>query len=243
MKTKNRKFHWDETLERLFQDSKRVIVGKIKKGVRTFKMNRATGLATDYNEIGLFYFLWMQRRDEHEARGWSLEDYSDRFRFTSDSESRHAPVEETLALVYGLESCRIFILGCSDLLVTVDHLPLVKIFSDQALENIKNPACKISKKERWFQVRYRPGKLNLAPDCTSRYPVGTPNESPAQIIDTAVKAAFTSMYGSDHKLKVIRWERIVAATASDEECRTIAYVIQNGFPKSHNNLSPTVRVF
>lgn len=37
-----------------------------------------------------------------------------------------------------------FVLGCPNLLVTVDHLPLVKIFSDQALENIKkNPPVEL----------------------------------------------------------------------------------------------------
>ena len=69
-----------------------------------------------------------------------------------------------------------------------------------------------------FQIKHRPGKLNLALDCTSRYPTSNPRESPAQIIDTAIKAAFTSMYGSDIKLKAITWERIVAAAATDEEC-------------------------
>lgn len=252
LKTKNRKFYWDETLERIFQESKKVIVGKIEKGVRTFEINRATGLATDYSKTGISYFLFQKHcgcsgelnmgcGDGH----WKI--ILTGSRFTSDSESRYAPVEgEALALVYGLESCRMFILGCPDLLVTVDHLPLVKIFSDQALENIKNPRL-LNFKERTlmyrFQIKHRPGKLNLAPDCASRYPAGTPRESPAQIIDTAVKAAFASMYGSDPKLKAITWERIVAAAATDEECRTIAHVIQNGFPKSRNDLSPIVRVF
>ena len=45
-----------------------------------------------------------------------------RFRFTKDAESRYSPVEgEALALMYRLKSCRIFMLGCPDLLATVDH--------------------------------------------------------------------------------------------------------------------------
>ena len=91
-----------------------------------------------------------------------------------------------------------------------------------------------------FQIKHRPGKPNLAPDCVSRYPAGTPCEIPVQIIDTTVKATFTSMYGSDPKLKAITWERIVAVAATDEECRTI---IQNGFTKSRNDLPLTVRAF
>ena len=89
---------------------------------------------------------------------------------------------EALALIYGLESCRMFILGCPDLLVTVDHQPLTKIFSDQALENIKN-ARLLNFKERSlmykFKIKLRSGKLNTVPDCASRYPAGTLTESPA----------------------------------------------------------------
>ena len=134
-------------------------------------------------------------------------------RFTSDAESRYTSVVgEALALVYGLESCRMFILGCPDLLVTVDHLPLTKIFSDQALENIKNSRLLNFKEQSLmykFRIKHRPGKLNAAPDCASRYPAGAPSKSPAHMVDTAVKAAFTSMYENDPNLKAIIWDRIV----------------------------------
>ena len=252
LRTKDRKFYWDGTLERLFQESKRVIVERIENGVKTFEINRTTGLATDYSKIGISYFLFqkhcrcpgesdMSCGDGH----WKL--ILAGSRFTNDAESRYAPVEgEALALVYGLESCRMFVLGCPDLLVTVDHQPLTKIFSDQALENIGNPRL-LNLKERTllykFKIKHRPGKLNLAPDCASRYPAGAPPKNSSQMIDTAVKAAFTSMYESDPKLKAITWERIVAAAATDEECRTLANLIQNGFPKSRNDLPSIARVF
>ena len=61
-------------------------------------------------------------------------------RFTKDSESNYAPIEgESLALCYGLKSCRMFVLGCPYLTCAVDHKPLIKIFSDQSLEKIENP--------------------------------------------------------------------------------------------------------
>ena len=95
-------------------------------------------------------------------------------RLTSDAESRYAPVEgEALALVYGLEACQMFALGCPELLVTVDNKPLIKIFSDESMEDIKNPRL-FSLKEcslRYrFQIKYCPGKLNAAPDSTSKHP-------------------------------------------------------------------------
>ena len=147
LQTKNRKFYWDETLERLFKESKRVTVDQIEKGVKTFEINRTTGLATDYCKTGISYFLFqkystcsgevdMSCGDDH----WKL--ILAGSRFINDAESRYAPVEEeALALVYGLESYRMFILGCLDLLVTVDYQPLTRIFSDQALE--KNPSVQL----------------------------------------------------------------------------------------------------
>ena len=95
-----------------------------------------------------------------------------------------------------------FILGCQDLLVTVDHQPLVKIFSDQVLKNIKNPRL-FAFKERSlmyrFHIKHVPGKLNAAPDCTSRYPA---SPKPSRVtgiditkqIDHAMQASIISAY-------------------------------------------------
>ena len=52
-------------------------------------------------------------------------------RFTTPAESRYAPVEgEALAVAYALEKCRMFVMGCSDLIIATDHKPLVKILGD-----------------------------------------------------------------------------------------------------------------
>ena len=173
LQTKNRKFYWDETLERMLKESKRVIVDKIEKGVKTFEINRTTGLATDYSKTRIGEVNMSCGNDPWKlilAGSW----------FTNDVESCYAPVEgEALALVYRLESSRIFILGCPDFLVTVDHQPLTRIFSDQALENIKK-AHLFNFKERAqmynFWIKHCPGRLNAALDCASRYPAGTPSE-------------------------------------------------------------------
>ena len=173
-----------------------------------------------------------------------LENNPGRSRFTKDAESRYSPVEgEALAMIYGLEACRMFVLGCPDLLVTVDHQPLVKIFSDQVLENIKNPRL-FSFKERSlmykFRIKHVPGKLNAAPDCTSRYP-SSPEHSGTTVdaiqqVDRTTKASIIASYMHDPKLRAITWERIVAAAATDEECQTFASYIQDGFPKSRHKL-------
>ena len=63
-------------------------------------------------------------------------------------ETRYESVEgEALAVVYGLESCRMFVLGCDNLIVATDHKPLVPILNTKALELIKNP-CLLNLKEK-----------------------------------------------------------------------------------------------
>ena len=85
------------------------------------------------------------------------------------------------------------------------------------------------------------GKLNTAPDCTSRYPA-SPKPSKVTSIDTtqqidcAVQASIISAYEHNLKLRAITWDGIVAAAATDEECRALAECIQNGFTRSHHEL-------
>ena len=121
-----------------------------------------------------------------------------------------------------------------------------------------------------FRIKHCPGKLNATLNCSSRYPVGNRSESTreddsasgalaqqdeidkpfetimvysAQTIDSAVKEAFTPMYESDPRLKAITWERIVAAAAIDEKCRTLTDFVQNVFPKLRNDLPSIARFF
>ena len=220
-------------------------------------MNRATCLSTDYSKTGIGYSLFQKHCRCSTESGpncgknhWKI--ILAGSRFTKDAESRYSPVEGgALALIYGLESCRMFILGCPDLLVTVDHQPLVKIFSDQVLENIKNPRL-FTFKERSlmyrFHIKHDPGKLNAAPDCTSRYPASPkPSEvtsiETTQQIDRAMQASIISAYEHDPKLRAITWDRIVAAAATDEECRALAEYIQNEFPRSRHELPSKIRQF
>ena len=70
-------------------------------------------------------------------------------RFTSATESQYAPVEgEALAVADALEKACYFVLGCNDLLIAVDHKPLLKIFGDRSLENISNARlCNLKEKK------------------------------------------------------------------------------------------------
>lgn len=68
-------------------------------------------------------------------------------RFTHAAESRYAPIEgEALAVADALDKAHYFVLGCEDLIMAVDHKPLLKLLSNRALIDIPNPPSGTSRK-------------------------------------------------------------------------------------------------
>lgn len=97
LRTKDRKFYWDGTLNNLFEESKRNIVRKIEEGVKTFEMNRATCLSTDYSKTGIRYFLFQRHCQcpTEEGPNCSREHWKiilANSQFTKDAESRYSPI-------------------------------------------------------------------------------------------------------------------------------------------------------
>lgn len=71
-------------------------------------------------------------------------------RFTHSAESRYAPIEgEALVVADSLEKVKYFVLGCKDLIIAVDHKPLVKLLSDRSLEDIHNTRLMNLKERTW----------------------------------------------------------------------------------------------
>ena len=183
----NRKFFWDDTLEQLFQQTKVKIVHQIEEGIKAFDCSKATCLCTDWSKNGIGFFLFQQScrceaiEGPHCGGGhWQIVFAGSRF--TTEAESRYAPIEgEALAVVYSLESSRMFVTGCPRLIVAVDHKPLLKILSDQQpLDQIKNPRLQRFKERAMryqFTIKHTPGTKNSSADAASRYPVGSPSKS------------------------------------------------------------------
>jgi hypothetical protein len=177
-------FYWDDQLQQLFNDSKRDIVNAIQQGVKIFDKGRKTCLATDWSKEGLGFFL-LQKHCTCVGDapfccldGWKVTLVGSRF--THSAESRYAPIEgEALAVADALERTRYFVLGCDDLIVAVDHQPLLKILGDRKLEDIKNPRL-FNLKEKTlpfkFKIIHIPGKRHLATDAVSRHPAGDPEQ-------------------------------------------------------------------
>ena len=173
------KFYWDETLNKLFIDSKQLLIASVSEGIRSFDYKRTTCLHTDWSKDGYGYLLLQQhcKCDTKNAPvccpdGWKLIYAGSTF--TSDAESRYSPTEgEALAVAWSLDHAKMFVLGCNDLIITTDHEPLLGIFNDRDLSSVKNPRIQKLKSHSLrfrFTIQYCPGKWMRGPDAMSRNP-------------------------------------------------------------------------
>ena len=53
----NASFQWNATLDQLCEQSKELLISKVKEGINTFDINRKTCLQTDWNKSGVRYLL------------------------------------------------------------------------------------------------------------------------------------------------------------------------------------------
>ena len=157
----NTPFRWTDELRDLFEESKHVIASEIEEGVRIVDPSRPTCLATDWSKDGIGYWLLQKHCycDSGEPfcchDGWKIALVGSRF--THAAESRYAPIEgEALAVADALDKCRYFVLGCQDLIIAVDHKPLLKLFSDRSLEDIPNSRLHNLKEDIEIQVPHGP---------------------------------------------------------------------------------------
>ena len=112
------KWFWDSNMDTLFQTCKDVILKLIHQGVKCFKPNWKTCLATDWLKGGVGFVLLqkycqcsMDTASHRCPDGWHL--VFEASHFTTPTESRYVLIEgEALAVVYGSEKCWMFVLGC-----------------------------------------------------------------------------------------------------------------------------------
>ena len=140
-------FQWDDTLQKLFEESKTVILDEICKGVKIFDKTKPTCLVIDWSKDGIGFWLLQKHCDCQTIpaskpfcyhTGWQIVLVGSRF--THSAESRYRPIEgEALAVADALDRTRYFVLGCKDLTVVVDHKPLLGILGNRSLDAISNP--------------------------------------------------------------------------------------------------------
>ena len=109
------------------------------------------------------------------------------------AESNYAPVEgEALAVAFGLDRAKHFVLTCNKLVVATYHEPLLKVLGDKKLEDIGNPRL-LNLKEKTLPFRFKiihvPRRKYKAPDATSRYPPGPKEPSKLYLLDDSYEYA------------------------------------------------------
>lgn len=265
-------FQWSNELDSAFEKSKVEIIKEIKTGVEIYDKRKPTCLATDWSKDGVGFWLLQKHCDCSTSKpfccktGWKVSLVGSRF--TSATESRYAPIEgEALAVVDALKKARHYVLGCPDLVITVDHKPLLKIFGDRLLEDISNPRlCNL--KEKTLQYKFRmvhiPGVKHAAADCLSRHPVGDPdhltlpddiaaiyayNQLPNSILEgirtfegNTIDTCY-STYQSPEVIKSVTWDDIRFATNSDPMMSFLVQYIEDGIPDSRSEMFQDLRQY
>ncbi len=248
MLKKDRDWYWDDELTTLFKRSREVIAEKVRHGVSTFEIGKPTCLSTDWCRQGLGFILTQKSCTCDTALGptcckdgWKL--ILAGSHFTSDAESRYAPIEgEALAVTCALDRCRMFLLGCPDLLVVVDHEPLVKLLGDRHLHDIPNPRLLHLKEKTLlysYRIRHIAGEENKAADAMSRHPHTEPAGN-TESVEPGVEASVMAVLAEAEVIEgqAVTWERIQAASLQDETIRSLARLVSAGFPP-HKQSLPT----
>jgi len=267
-------FYWDSQLQTLFDESKQLIVAEVTNGVKIFDKQRKTCLATDWSKDGIGFWLLQKHCSCISdiprccASGWKVTLAGSRF--THSAESRYAPIEgEALAVADSLEKVKYFVLGCKDLIIAVDHKPLVKLLGDRSLEDIHNTRL-MKLKERTLPYKFRivhvPGKRHCAPDAMSRHPCaavapdGPEPEDDISVIenDIAVERGILNslrVHGDNtdteasvimaalstlDSIQSVTWDKVREETSSDPAMLDLLNVIENGISDNREEFPLTI---
>ena len=138
-------FYWSDELEALFVECKEEIIRQYEKGVRLYDMSLPTALASDWSKTCMGFWL-VQKHCQCPGTptlgccktGWQTVYCGSKF--NSGAVSRYHPIEgEAAAAVHALDKTSMFTLGHPNLLLAIDHKPLLKIFGNASMESITNP--------------------------------------------------------------------------------------------------------
>ena len=102
-----------------------------------------------------------------------------------------------MAAAYGLEKSKFFVLGLQDLILCLDHAPLLATFGSQALDDIPNPRLlnfKIKTLRFRFTVCHIPGKKHVTADTFSRRSDHPPVPPKSSKIDLTTGSNVTPSY-------------------------------------------------
>ena len=243
------KFYWDDELDKLFIESKELIIASIHKGVRIFDPQKPTCLRTDWSKRGIGYFL-LQKQCSCDSTlpdcclgGWAVTLAGSRF--LNGPEERYAAIEgEALAIAWSLEQTRYFTQGCNNLVVVTDHKPLIKIFSDRTLDEIDNNRL-FRQKQRTLPWHYRiahlPGKTNHAADALSRHPHFSGELNSVCVAEYEEHLLMAAISKEVHDRVAISWSRLVEESIKDPVLNILKRAIREGFSGNYEGIAEFTR--
>ena len=228
----------------------------VHDGIRTYEPQRPTCLCTDWSNkrrTDLHCLLQKHCRCSMAQApycckdGWNLVFAGSRF--TTPAESRYTPVEsEALAVSFGLEKCRMFMIGCNDFIVATDHKPLVKILGDGNFDTIANPRL-FRIKERTlrydYTINHESGASHHAPDAFSRRRKSRPltvsclttevtdeelqqSSTISTLAEACACSAIDTMYDHHNTAKAVTIQCIQATSGIDQDYKDLLKLCQDG---------------
>ena len=170
-------FAWSDELETAFIASKEEIVNQCEKGIRNFRPNAPTALATDWSKLGMG--CWLTQKfcncPGEPKPGCCLSGWQTIFvasPFNTPAESKYHPIEgEACASAWALDKCRMFVLGHPNLILVVDHKPLLAILGLGQDLSVLTPRL-LNFKQKSMAYRFKPihipEKIHVVPDTITR---------------------------------------------------------------------------
>ena len=156
-------------------------------------------------------------------------------RFCTPAESRYHPIEgELLGVAWALEKTGYYTLGCKNLLVLVDHKPLIGLLTTRELGAIQNPRLEhlAERLLRWtFRIEHVAGASNYGPDALSRFPGPTASLGSLGTVNLAAVEWSNNLEGqvraiaASRRTLVISWKLIRDAGASDHSQSTLLHAL------------------
>jgi Integrase zinc binding domain len=138
-------------------------------------------------------------------------------------------------------------MGCPELIVAVDHKPLIKILNDRELESISNPRL-LRLKERTLMYEFniihlpRRSLAMMIADSASRQQHNTEREQTPPP-DDAVTSTYAIRFAADDEPPAITWATVNKAASFDKECITLCDQIHQGFSERRDDLPQQLRAY
>ena len=237
------KIHWDDNMEEMFKSAKVKIIEAMEEGVRMFDPRLPTAVGSDWSKTGIGHTLSQKhctcpgRNPRCCPTGWKFAAFASRF--THPAEQNYSPVEgECLSAAVGLRKFKHFVLGCNDLILVVDHKPLVRLLGDRRLEDIDNVRLMKLKEKTLpfrFNVVHCPGKFHKSADAGSRYPCGQAelfleDEILAELVETTEAEVYAEVVANLADVAhAVSWRMVREATNADPVMSRLRQEVEEGY--------------